>query len=117
MKEIKGRPHPGAMEPLTLRVAPALSEYLRREAASQAVDPADLASRLLMRGLHAERLDEFADALAVPGGQPEVTDEARMAAGLEAAALLGSLWASRGARMDKALLVQCNRARRGQHDR
>ena len=113
MKEGKGRPGPGpAAEPLTLRLAPALSEYLRREAASAAVDPADLASRLLMRGLHAERLDEFADDLAWCGEQPELSEEGRLVAGLEAAALLGSLWSLRDVRAGNALGVRRSRERR-----
>lgn len=80
-------------EPLTLRLAPALSEYLRREAASRALDPAEFAERLLMRGLHQQRLDDVTRDIcpcADPGGP---TIEALLAARLEAGAMLGAFGA------------------------
>lgn len=77
-------------EPLTLKLAPALSEYLRKEATRRSLEPAELAQRLLMRGLHQQRLDDVINELC-PGASGTVpSSEVLLAARLEAGAMLGA---------------------------
>jgi hypothetical protein len=76
--------------PLTLELAPALSEYLRTEAARRSLEPVELAHRLLMRGLHQQRLDDVINELCpgASGATPSI--EVLLAARLEAGAMLGA---------------------------
>jgi hypothetical protein len=76
-------------EPLTLKLAPALSEYLRTEAARRSLEPAELAQRLLMRGLHQQRLDDVLSELCPGASASSPSSEALLAARLEAGAMLG----------------------------
>ncbi len=91
MNEGKSKQNAGRCpQSLTLQLAPALSEYLRREAGSRGIDPAELARRLLMRGLHSERFGNVARDLNSQTG-PTISDEGHALARLEAGALLGAL--------------------------
>lgn len=91
MNEGKSKQNAGQRpQPLTLQLAPALSEYLRREAGSRGIDPAELARTLLMRGLHSERLGNVARDLSSQAG-PTISDEGHAVARLEAGAMLGAL--------------------------
>ena len=86
-----------ATEPLTVRLPPALAEFLRREAARHGISPPELARQLLMRGLHSQRLDDVIRDLCPDCDAPQPSSEAMIAAQLEAGAVLGALPASRAA--------------------
>jgi len=75
---------------LMLRLSPALSEYLRRESARRGIGAAELAERLLMRGIHQQRLDDATSDLCPCGDANGPTFEALLAARLEAGAMLGA---------------------------
>lgn len=75
---------------LTLRLGLALSEYLRRESARRGIGAAELAERLLMRGMHQQRLDDATNDLCSCGDAGTPTVEALLAARLEAGAMLGA---------------------------
>ena len=75
---------------LTVRLDPALSEYLRRESARRGIDPVELAERLLMRGIHQQRLDDATSDICSCGDAGGPTIEALLAARLEAGAMLGA---------------------------
>ena len=77
-------------ESLTLRLGPALSEYLRRESAGRTIGPAELAERLLLRGIHQQRLDDATRDICPCADEGGPTVEALLAARLEAGAMLGA---------------------------
>jgi hypothetical protein len=82
---------------LVVQLSPALDEYLRREAARRSIAPDELACRLLMRGLHQQRLDDVTHDLCQSPGATTPTEEALLAARLEAGAMLGAISAWPGA--------------------
>lgn len=82
---------------LVVRMSPALDEYLRHEAARRSLAPDELACRLLMRGLHQQRLDDVTDDLCQSSDATAPTEEALLAARLEAGAMLGAISAWPGA--------------------
>jgi len=79
-----------AAEPLTVRLPPALAEFLRREAGRRGISPSALTRQLLMRGLHAQRLDDVIRDLCPDRGAAAPSSEAMLAARLEAGAVLGA---------------------------
>lgn len=79
-----------ASGPLMVRLPPALAEFLRREAGRRGVTAPELARQLLMRGLHAQRLDDVIRDLYPDCGAAPPSSEAMLAARLEAGAVLGA---------------------------
>ena len=73
-----------------VRLPPALAEFLRREAGRRGVTAPELARQLLMRGLHAQRLDDVIRDLCPDCGASPPSSEAMLAARLEAGAVLGA---------------------------
>jgi len=79
-----------AAGPLTVRLSPALAEFLRREAGRRGISAPELARQLLMRGLHEQRLDDVIRDLCPDCGAAPPSSEAMLAARLEAGAVLGA---------------------------
>ena len=105
-------------EPLTVRLSAALGEFLRREAERRSIEPEELVRLLLMRGLHAQRLDDVIRDLCPDCGTTPPSSEAMLAARLEAGAVLGAFAAMPQAQPDasqaevgKAMRAAIDRAR------
>jgi len=77
-------------EPLTVRLPEALGEFLRREAERRAIEPTELVRLLVMRGLHAQRVDDVIRELCPDCGTNAPSSEAMIAARVEAGAVLGA---------------------------
>ncbi len=77
--------------PLVVQLSPMVGDVLRQQAFLMATEPAELVERLLMRGLHQQRIDEVISELFPGDSRQAATEEASITANLEASALLVAL--------------------------